>query len=281
MNFYIGDERRILGSNFDINTVSTPNVQRTFTKEKTKFARGIPHRLFKTLEDFIFSGKLPFPSSIILLNFLCTNSDPNYDKESQTLMKWGEMGLDSPEVIYSDPHRLSTIFLPNTKSLAQLVSSGELSLGIFDNFLEVYQKIRTEALRREDPELFHTDPHLGNFLYSFKTQKVIPIDPENVVNENFPLRRIDCAINLYFAYILGHEIPQEKLAQYTKKYFDSFEKGDLVEIEALNATFSDTLLGLINLRKGFAHRLAFGEFPKALYSTTRRDEIQEILSSYI
>jgi len=123
-----------------------------------------------------------------------------FEKERRTIYKWHLAGIDCIQPLESSDTSIVFPFvdLPSV----EYTLNQEEDKSLFSKTVDSYFSVREAAFRYDDPDMLHSDCHLGNFLVSKNGDSVIPIDPGFCVSKKLSTSQLDAHLNLYFMYNL-------------------------------------------------------------------------------
>lgn len=140
--------------------------------------------------------------------------------------------------------------VPYTKIVG---SNGDFSK--FDKFLEVYDRIRHVAKKRQDPNFLHSDPHFGNFLYS-ESRGAIPIDAGTMLNPDMSFRNIDMRLLGHtFGSLIGLDLGEDELKSYARRFKDILTSDEIGESMAIDYRLPAISRVYMYMREEVAHRV--------------------------
>lgn len=202
-----------------------------------KIPRGESKQIFKLLRpiDGIVYGNLVQFNPYLAYRSLDYDPHENILKEIKTLRLWKKYGINTPEIINWDNKTLELKHISNSENYKTLFKR---NLGNVGDLLDLYQQIRDLALSKEDKDLFHSDPHLANFISDVK--KTYAIDPGIVIRPDFDLQETDKHLNLFFLHdFFSNQIDPDVTNQAIK----SFSPKERREIKELNKRFMQKSFG--------------------------------------
>lgn len=147
----------------------------------------------------------------------------NIAKEILTNSLWRDAGIPSLELVEAGNRKIIWEYVPSSRTVRQKLLEEENPKS-YGNFLELYKCIRDLAIKKNDPEYLHSDPHLRNFLVR-SDDTVLPIDSGCILNPNLTLQEV----NTYLLYktiysIYSEDLSKEKKTKYIDMFVDSLSK---------------------------------------------------------
>lgn len=170
------------------------------------------YRVDRGLREFLV-GTFPLRAHMI------NHSDPNdlVGKEVRTWKLWKDAGIPVLDLVSFGDREVCYCFLEGATPYSTLLRTN--SPKEFDLFLQTYTQIRALAYRTGDVNCFHSDPHLGNFLYSPTRNVAVPIDPAISFNPDLSFEEVDLALNLYvLASLASLPVPENLKRKYLSRF---------------------------------------------------------------
>jgi len=198
-------------------------------------------RLFDYYKQYPFRCHVVEPKSI----------KESIQKELLSYEAWSELGLTLPKFIKLEERAIYFEYFPEAKSLEDLIIDPNMKKTIFDKFLLIFEFLRKEAKKKQDHNIFHSDPKLANFIYCSKRDVVCPIDSGYRFNQKLSFEQIDTYLLAellnQIATLNIHLSRKKKYLRMTKKILD--EK-DIENVLSLNYMPPRIVFFFLNLRKG-------------------------------
>lgn len=156
------------------------------------------------------------------------------EKELRTWNLWKALGISVPELIGHTNEYVLFEYLTQTECYKTILQNNKHPKA-FDRFLEVYQKIRQIARNKQDVDILHSDPHLGNFLYSYSEDKSIPIDSGVILNPKLSFDMIDTGLIIRTIRSISElNTEQAEKEKYIRALKQTLSKEDISRILNLN-----------------------------------------------
>jgi hypothetical protein len=177
------------------------------------------------------------------------------EKEVMTWGLWKEEGIEVPNLICGDARRVKYEFVEGSKPYTKILAESE-EAPEFDRFLEVYDRIRKLAKKKKDPNYFHSDPHLGNFIYSAPKDIALPIDAGTVLNPSMSFEELDTQlIGFTLRSFSDLELGKEKTTKYLRRFREILTPQDVDRVLEVNYKLPFLAAAYLGFREEVAHRV--------------------------
>jgi hypothetical protein len=157
-------------------------------------------------ENAFFHSFLEGPFHVHLVSV--RNPRDYLKKELETWKLWKEEGIPCLSLKEYSKDKIIWQYEEGAVSIKRLVESKK-SIDEFNNFLDLYQRIRGVAKIKQNPNYLHSDPHLSNFLFLANNQ-IIPIDSGCILKKNMSLEELDLHLLKRTIYALAGVISSEE-----------------------------------------------------------------------
>ncbi|MBT4376553.1 hypothetical protein HOD29_04220 [archaeon] len=246
-------------SNFDVGLRSDHYIQEVngvkyFVK---KYLPRPKISLFQKLEKKVFP-KTMFHNSV-LQEF---DSRGTLEQEVKTWKLWKDFGVPTLDLISVEGKEVVWNYL-EAESLRMYLEKAGIDEEVFDNYLEVYTKIRHLAKENNNTDLLHNDPWFKNYLVHNK--QVIPIDAGIKLNLDFSLEELDNYMNRLSLCSIAHlNILDETKKVYFEKFRETLTQEEVRGI--MNFNFNPNLTSRIYWGlKGEYNKLFHGKEKKNVF----------------
>jgi len=177
----------------------------------------------------------------------------NLNKEVKTNELWKKEGIHTIDLIGIEDGKISWQYIPNSKSIRQKLLEEDSSS--YSRFLEVYRKVRDLAVKNNDSDYLHSDPHLANFLVHPEGE-VFPIDSGCLLNRKMSVSEL----NTYLLYRTFNSLYVENLVpvsnkKYTKEFGNSLSKLERENLLDFQPKISNISRAYFLLREPIASRI--------------------------
>ena len=178
-----------------------------------------------------------------------TTGKEQKDQELRTWRLWKESGIPTLDLAYSNGNTIAWQYLENAPSLGIALESRSETGSIFQNFLDVYTRTRELAKSHNNPDYFHNDPWLKNYIVS--NESVIPIDAGTPLNTKLSFEDIDTSLNrITLCGITRLNLDPEKERQYVEAFRETLSPSEARQV--INFSFQPPRLARAywNMRTG-------------------------------
>ncbi len=180
-------------------------------------------------------------SSVPMLAFKIKMLSREYyiQKECQTIHLWEKAGIRVPEIYHYSNKSITYEYLENIIPFKFLLEKDPKRDKPFLELIKLHNKIRLKALQENNPFLFHSDCHIGNYVYDRQQNEVIPIDPETVLCNDTPIETIDQGLNLHFLYSLQSlRVDTIYKDQFSRLFINSLDQKTIQGMRQMNTVTS-------------------------------------------
>ena len=133
------------------------------------------------------------------------------------------LGIESPMVYNNGAGGLDVDYVENTSSVAHLLRE-RFCPDVVSLMVEKFHQIRDLAFSYDDSDIFHSDPHPGNFLYRGEDKKILPIDSGHVIDKKLSLDILDSyLVASAFRSLIALPEGKEEVIHYTNLFKDSLQ----------------------------------------------------------
>lgn len=155
--------------------------------------------------------------------------------EFETLLQWKEHQIATVDPLGYGKDYIITQYIPNATSADELLAK-DYNPDLMNSVMNSFNKIRSVALKHNNPKLLHSDPTVGNFLVTNQNnyqENILAIDPAQTINDSsWNIQRIDEAMLVYSMEYLAGRIGiennnQDRAIAYMKILTESLDEPTL------------------------------------------------------
>lgn len=204
-------------------------------------------------------------------------------KEVETIEEWRRHGINVPEILGYDWEGIRYAYIDG-ETPEENMAAGKFSSDHLQGLMSLYHQIRAFAFSRDNPQLFHSDAHLRNFLYSEEEGKFYAIDPGVVIDDSMYTEIIDASLNLFFFYsLLDVPIDLEDKRRYLMEVVETFERDSIRTIRMMNKDLPKSFRFYIDMREEIAYRIKGGRRTSELkgFTPENLEMVNDVLDTYL
>ncbi len=210
-------------------------------KKTFRILQAVDNRILKQINPFYHHRIFPKTNLAYL------------DKEIKTWQLWKEQGIQTLELERIEKWIIFWEYL-KSQSLNQALNQKD-SPQLFDQFIEVYDSIRSLAKRKQETNYLHSDPHLKNFLVS-ENDYIIPIDSGCLINKKLSFPEIDFRLmNQTLCSILLLQTSNEAKTGYIKQFKSMLSPEEIEKFITFNPNMGSSGKIYLKLREEVAYKV--------------------------
>jgi hypothetical protein len=218
----------IINSNYNEILSPSANLCEIIEHEnKLKF-----HKIIKNKSLINIIRKIESPIAIYFINKMPIYSHrtnftpPNelIEKEIKTINLWLDNNINCPKILEWNSENIYYEYLSNASTIRKIIrESKSPETRILEKTIKSYNHSRELALKENNPYFFHSDPHLGNFIYSHDNDEIYMIDP-GVILKNKDINSLDLSLLANFLFSITTISKSENInKEYSRLFCESYD----------------------------------------------------------
>lgn len=159
-------------------------------------------------------------------------------KELLTWQLWKREGFPVLRLVETDHKKFIKWQYENYCISYSALLNSKQSFYEFEKMLNLYSRIRRVAIEKNNVNLLHSDPNIGNFLYDKKRKLSIPIDADTLLNPRMNIYDLNIALlNIMLSSILQVRQKDYIVKQYVSLFGKSLSHSELEGLYRFNRKF--------------------------------------------